>query len=258
MPLENSELTVEDAWVRYEKEEGFENVVFSQFKERLKDHRKQMKDQKGGKKPKDPKTKDWIDWRSKEAATAKNAIIEDLVQGIVPLENSEMSAEEAWTHYQNEEGFENIVFSQFKVRLAAHRKQVKATLLRSRYEEECLRHDRKLFPRKEVDDDGVPFFDLHPGKELLAEDVANDKHKKMTPEELRQTRDEYKVFPNSYFRPRVYQAVRKKRFINYLKYVREVQNRLLRCKPRIDDKEKIDNIRKELFVLKRKKQKVTQ
>jgi len=80
----------------------------------------------------------------------------------------------------------------------------------------------------------------------------------MTPEELRQTRDEYKVFPNSYFRPRVYQAVRKKRFINYLKYVREVQKRLLRCKPRIDDKEKIDNIRKELFVLKRKKQKVTQ
>jgi len=79
LPLENSELTVEDAWVRYEKEEGFENVVFSQFKERLKDHRKQVKDQKGGKKPKDPKTKDWIDWRSKEAATAKNAIIEDLV-----------------------------------------------------------------------------------------------------------------------------------------------------------------------------------
>ena len=256
LPLENSELTVEDAWDMYKKEEGFEKVVFSQFKARLTDHRKQVKNKKATEKPKDPKKKDWIDWRSKEAAKPKAVIIEDLVQGIVPVEDSEMTAEEAWTHYQNEEGFENIVFSQFKECLAAHRKQVKATIARSRYEEECLRHDRKLFPRKDKNEDGIPFFDLHPAKKLLEEDIRNNKHKTMQPEELRQTRDEYKVFPKNKFRPRVYQAIRKKRFINYLNYACEVKNKLLRCKPRIGDKEKIESIRKELFVLRRKKQRL--
>lgn len=135
LPLENTELSVEDAWVHYEKEAGFENVVFKQFKQRLADHRKQVKKMKEeGKleKEKDPKKKGWIDWRSKEADKPKAAIIEDLVQGILALDDSEMTAEEAWTHYKDEEGFENVVFSQFKERLAAHRKQVKKTIARSR------------------------------------------------------------------------------------------------------------------------------
>jgi len=257
LPLENDKLSVEDAWLRYKKEEGFESVVFSQFKARLKDHRSQVKNKQDGvQKPKDPAKKDWIDWRSKDAAAPKATIIEDLVQGILPLEDSEMSAEEAWTHYENAEGFEDVVFSQFKDRLKAHWKQVKTTLARSRYEEECLEHDRKLFPRKEVDENGIPIFDLHPAKELLAEDVSNNKHEGITPDELRLTRVEYKKFPEKIFRPRVYQAIRKKRFINYLNYAREVKNKLLRCEPRIEDKEKIEEIRKELFVLRRKKQKL--
>ena len=51
---------------------------------------------------------------TKDAAKAKNRIIEDLVQGIIPINESEMTAEDAWVHYANEEGFEKIVFSQFK------------------------------------------------------------------------------------------------------------------------------------------------
>lgn len=218
MPIDKAELSPEDAWAIYQKEEGFESDVYSQFKLRLKDHRNQAKNQKLDEKPKDPKKEGWINWKSKEVAKARAAIIEDLVQGILPVKESKMSAEEAWTHYASEEGFENIVFSQFENRLKAHRKQVKATIAKSRYEEECLRHDRNLFPRKEVDDDGDPFFDLHPAKQLLEEDIiTNNKHKKMKPEELRQSRDEYKVFPKEKFRPRVYQAIRRQRFLNYLK-----------------------------------------
>lgn len=254
LTLEASELTPEQAWAHYSNEDGFQNVVFSQFKARLEGHRGQVKKKKM-EKPKDPRKKGYIDWRSAEAAKAKNTIIEDLVQGILPMGDSEVPDEDVWTHYKNEEGFENIVFRQFKERLAAHRKQVQATLGRSLEEEEWLNHDRMIFPREEVNDDNIPYFDLHPAKELLKEDVERALHEKMTPEELRNSRDEYKVFPNSYFRPRIYQAVRKARFINYLVYAREVKNKLLRCKPRIDDKEKIESIRKELFAVRRKKQK---
>lgn len=264
LPLEDAEMTPEIAWVRYRNQEEFENVVYSQFKARLKDHREQTKKKKAGDlkkkrdpegKSKDPKKKDYIDWRSKEAFKAKNKIIEDLVQGILPLEESEMSAEDAWILlYENEEGFEDVVFRQFKERLKAHRKQVKGTLGRSKFEEECLRHDRMLFPREEVDDDGVPFFDLHPAKQLLEEDVAINKHKQMSPKELRQTREEYMVFSNDYFRARIYQAVRREKFLNYLNYAREIKGKLMRCKPRIDNEDEIKRLREEVFAVRRKKQ----
>ena len=133
LALENAELSVEDAWEFYKKEEGFGQVVFTQFKARLKDHRKQVKEKKDKEQSTAPKKEGWIDWRSKNAQAPKNMIIEDLVQGILPLEDSEMSAEEAWTHYEKEEAFENIVFGQFKERLVAHRKQVKKSIARSRY-----------------------------------------------------------------------------------------------------------------------------
>ncbi|CAJ1945443.1 unnamed protein product [Cylindrotheca closterium] len=254
LPLEATELTAKNAWVFYQNKEGFENVVFAQFKARLADHRKQVKDKKAG--VTGNKKKGWIDWRSNAALKAKNTITEDLVQGILPLEENVIPVEDLWTHYENEAGFEKVCFDQFKERLEAHREQVKTTLARSRYEEECLRHDRILFPREEVDDNGIPFFDLHPAKKLLEDDVAANKHASMKPEQLRQTREEYKVFPNSYFRPRIYQAVRKLKFINYLNYAREVKDKMLRSKQKINNEEEIDDIRKELFAVRRKKQKV--
>eukprot|EP00980_Cylindrotheca_fusiformis_P026501 scaffold16306_cov113-Cylindrotheca_fusiformis.AAC.1 len=178
------------------------------------------------------KNNDFINWRS---SAARAIVIEDLVRGILPLENSQMTAEEAFEIYREMDEFAGVVFVQFRLRLKDHRSQVKKDLLRSRYEEECLRHDRRLFPRKSVDHNGTPVFDLHPAKLLLRQDVAEKKHLQMTPFQLWESRDEYLEFEQAFFRNKIYQAARRQKFINYLQMKREGKNDIYRCQTHVDD-----------------------
>jgi len=158
-------------------------------------------------------------------------IMEDLVRGLLPLENEELTAEEAWELcYKNMAEFVNVEFSQFKERLRDHRKQVKGDLGRAQEEEELLTQDREVFPRKDVNARGEPVFDLHPAKDLLRQDVADKKHILLTPQQLWRTRKEYQDFTKPIFRQRIYQAVRREKFLNYLQHKRE-EGKLVRCKP---------------------------
>eukprot|EP00980_Cylindrotheca_fusiformis_P030820 scaffold25470_cov793-Cylindrotheca_fusiformis.AAC.1 len=178
------------------------------------------------------KSKDFINWRS---SAARAIIIEDLVRGILPLENSQMTAEEAFEIYRGMEEFDGVIFLQFRQRLRDHRSQVKKDLLRSQQEEECLQRDRIFFPRKVVDQNGRQVFDLHPAKLLLRQDVAEKKHLQMTPFQLWESRAEYMEYEQAYFRNRIYQAVRREKFINYLQIKRDEKNEIYRCKPHVDD-----------------------
>jgi len=123
-----------------------------------------------------------------------------------------------------------VEFSQFKARLRDHRKQVKGDLGRAQEEEELLISDRKIFPRRYINTRGEPVFDLHPAKDLLRQDVAEKKHRVLTPQELWRSRMEYQDFDKSIFRNRIYQAVRREKFLNYLQQQRE-EGKLIRCKP---------------------------
>jgi hypothetical protein len=146
-----------------------------------------------------------------------------------------MSANTAWELlYKDMDEFSDVVFDQFKLRLRDHRCQVKKTMGRSKHEEQCLKHDRSLFPRKLTDEEGVPNFDLHPAKELLRADVKAEKHKQMKPIELWKSRPyEYMKFEEDYFRNKIYQTVRREKFIYYLQQKRE-EKKLDYCKPPLD------------------------
>jgi hypothetical protein len=134
----------------------------------------------------------------------------------------ELSAEEAWEiMYSNMAEFVNVVFSQVKERLRDHRKQVGEQTARSAPELEALAHDRLLFPRQMENCRGEPVFDLSTAKLFLRADVGDGKHLTMKPLQLQMTRDEYKPYTHTVFKHRIYQEVRRVKFINYLQERRD-------------------------------------
>ena len=158
----------------------------------------------------------WIDWKK---SRARHIILEDLRQGIVPLTNEECSVEEAWhVWYKNlaEIIQEGVVFDQFKDRFADHRKQVASLKSQSLKEIEAFRRHQQLHPPKTHDEFGNPRYCMHAAKDLLRQDMSAGMHKRLTPNALRETRNEYKVFSQDVFWQHVYQEVRRQKFINFL------------------------------------------
>jgi hypothetical protein len=162
----------------------------------------------------------WIDWAN---CPGREILINDLQSGHLPVHEHELSAEEAWDLvYQHMAEFVTVVFSQFEARLRDHRRQVRKNISRAISESESLAHDRLLFPRSNVNQRGEPVFDLSPAKLLLRADVAAGLHTRMTPTELQNSRPvEYGPFNAKKFKHRIYQEVRRQKFINYLNYKRE-------------------------------------
>jgi hypothetical protein len=78
-------------------------------------------------------------------------------------------------------------------------------------------HDRRLFPRQLANRRGELVFDLHPAKLLLRAEILAGKHLTMTSRELQLTKVSYQIFEADIFRQRIYQAVRRSKFVNYLK-----------------------------------------
>jgi hypothetical protein len=172
-----------------------------------------------------PRREGWIIWKPSKA---RQILLEDLEEGLLPVDADEMSAEEAWDiMYSNMAEFVPVVFSQFKERLRDHRKQVGEQTARSILESEALMHDRLMFPRQMENCRGEPVFDLSAAKLLLRADVADGKHLTMKPLQLKLTRDEYKPYSTKVFKHRIYQEVRREKFINYLEQRRALLHRVL-------------------------------
>ena len=125
--------------------------------------------------------------------------------------------EEAWEVHKMMDEFANMVFEQFKECLWDHWKQVSENKIHATKDLNALAHDRCLFPRQLVNDQGKLVFDLHPVRLLLGADIIAGKHLSMTPRELQMTNVSYQMFEPDIFRQRIYQEVRYSKFVNYLK-----------------------------------------
>jgi hypothetical protein len=64
-------------------------------------------------------------------------------------------------------------------------------------------------------------FDLHPAKLLLRDDVANNRHVGLRPSQLWSKRDEYQEFDKRIFKERIYQEIKRTKFINWMEMKRE-------------------------------------
>jgi hypothetical protein len=161
----------------------------------------------------------FIDWRNSQA---KVLLLRDLSNGVLTLDENEMSAEEAWgTCYAHLTEFADVVYDQFKLQLKAHRKQMKEKTTAANAQEAALAHDRQIYPEKTHYKNGRRIFRMSPAHSLLAADVRDGRHNEMTPATLKRCRPEYQEWTLPVFRQWIYQEVRRQKFINYLEWKRD-------------------------------------
>ena len=165
-----------------------------------------------------PRRESFIDWKNSEA---KYVLLDDLERGILPLSAQEVSAEEAWVVYQDHPSFEGVQFDQFKARLADHRKSTRIQLNYAQRDNAAITRDLQLYPRQSQNHRGEAVFDVAPAKLLLRDDIDNDVHKRMTFQQLWQSRSEYQAFAFSVFCRRIYQEIRRKKFVFLLETKRQ-------------------------------------
>ena len=154
-----------------------------------------------------------IDWRNSEA---KDIILRDLHEGVIPMNDEEVADDDVYVWYQQFDAFKNVGSRQFKARLKGHREQIQRNDATVDWEVEAYMHDRLIHPERMHDRHGNIKFYLTPGRELLRQDLREGKHKTMGIEDLYTSRDEYQVLPLRKFRQRVRQEIRALKFINYL------------------------------------------
>lgn len=175
----------------------------------------------------------WVDWAK---STAKKIVMDDLEQDLLPLDEDVMSTEECWNIYKQYPEFVGIQFSQFRLRLADHREQVRKIKNVSSYDEESFQRDRMLHPKKNRNQRGELVFDGSTAQQRLVEDVKDKKHKRMSPTTLYYSRPEYQAFSLDKFRARIYQEERRRKFIFHLEVERaEKKKQFQRAKHHAED-----------------------
>ena len=120
--------------------------------------------------------------------------------------------------------FANIPFDVFQAKLPDLQAETQQKFTISFIEEQALVHDRNLHPRAMHNHRGEPVFDLvADAKRLLREDVKNGVHNSMTPSQMQRTRPEYHQFEAVIFKFRIYQEIRRQKFVHYLQLKRDAK-----------------------------------
>ena len=204
-PLYRTDKKPLEAWEMYRERPEFNRIYVDVFKKNFADLRKKAF------------TDDWIDWTN---SRARETIMTDLEpEGY--LADGTVSDDEAWEFYKTLNEFAGVPKSQFLQQIKEHRSLVEKYRIKSRLHETFLQHDRILYPREMHNRKGEPVFDLHVAKKFLREDIAANRHKGLKPSELRNTKVEYKIFDPVKFKERIYQELRRKKYINYLESKRD-------------------------------------
>jgi hypothetical protein len=162
-----------------------------------------------------PSQPGWINWRNCEA---KEIILFDLRSGVLPLTEQELSTAAAWEIYRHLPAFAGppIVYSQFAERLADHCAQIRDRVERAQWDAAAMEFDRLHHPYPAHNGRGEPNFHLSPAGRLLRQDVQANRHRGYFPSEFQTTRPEYMVFTKKKFKQLLYQAIRHKKYLNFL------------------------------------------
>jgi hypothetical protein len=158
---------------------------------------------------------EWVDWKNH---VAREILMEDLESGGWLYDLEEDDARVVFDIYQRrQEEFNDVPFNQFALRYKDATKQAAKRRARSAQELEWLERDRRLYPRQSHNHRGEPVFDMDiEAKEQLKADIKNKLHKQMKPSELWEYRPVYSKYKLDKFRPRIYQEIRRIKFLNWL------------------------------------------
>lgn len=99
-------------------------------------------------------------------------------------------------------------FNTFAGNVYRLRKWIAKHQVRADEDAAALAQDVSENPRVLMDPRGYPRWDQSEAFGLLKQDIADGKHDEMAPQQLQQTRDEYKDFPLEVFRNHIHQELR--------------------------------------------------
>jgi hypothetical protein len=166
-----------------------------------------------------PKNTNWVKWRNHPA---REVILQDLNYGgwlydeLKQDEELNLALVFAICNHKHPEIFNEVDFSQFKVRMEDCTTKNKERRDHSKLEHAWTLHDRQLHPRQLKNHRGELAFDLHPAKLLLRKDVKAGAHAEMAPSQFQGTRAECQEFDRDIFRQRIYQEERHQKYLNFL------------------------------------------
>jgi hypothetical protein len=148
-------------------------------------------------------------WRSSKA---KKLIVQGRENG--EILNS-MSPEEIFDKYNEShpQYFQFVGFRLFKGRLKALKERDAEREEFGDRDAAALAHDRQIYPMNEYNSDGEPIWrKTSKIRKLLVQDIADNKHKTMTPEELWESREEYQKNDLTTFRNHIYSIPKSAKF----------------------------------------------
>jgi hypothetical protein len=157
----------------------------------------------------------------------RGILLEDLEPNGLLEDHQDRPAEALWRYYKTLPEFAGVPFAQFKKQLDLYIQKAGYWKEMAKRDAKALRHDRAIHVRRPKNQRGELVFDMHVAKDLLQRDVKNGKHLTMEPSVLRRTRPAYMEFSQTVFRHRIYQEVRRNKFLYYL----DLQRAILRPAP---------------------------
>jgi hypothetical protein len=186
--------------------------------------REEFASAKKKKKQQDNSGKGWINWRK---SAAREILLEDLEPNGWLYGQEDLDVKIIFDIYKHTmDEFNDVPFDQFQARYNDSISKAAVRRARAAEEEAWLEHDRRLHPRKSHNQRGEPVFDLdQEAKKQLQEDIKNKLHKTMTPMELQSSRAIYMKYKPEKFRFRIYQEIRRVKFLNYLEKQRTKKRR---------------------------------
>lgn len=167
---------------------------------------KKTKAPKAPKTPKPPK----LNWAK---STARRILWEDLKSGQIPMDMPPM---EVFLYRPEFVDFDPN-YERFRSRLRYLKDSCNASDDRAAEDDAALAHDRNLFPMPTHNHRGEPRWPDSIAEKWLAKDMDVGKHDQLKPSDLHQSQIEYQAYPLAIFRQHIYQEVKKRKFISYLK-----------------------------------------
>lgn len=160
-----------------------------------------------------------IKWRGSKA---REILLNDLENKIVPLDDDDFPAAEAWsTLYCDTDEFKEVPYEQFERQLKAHRKQVQ-----KRWDEAT--EDGARYMNFRLEFPAPATFRGSPTHILLREDVKEEMERgegyAMPVDIFRSLRPEYQAMGTSEFGQRLWQERRYRKFCNHLEAKRSAIN----------------------------------
>jgi hypothetical protein len=150
-----------------------------------------------------------VNWNSSDG---KKLLIKDLCSGAIPIRGGDIAA--IYNTRPQFGGDDANRFRLFAARLRNARKNVEDGQLRAASEAAALRHDRDLYPIRDVDDRNLPRWQGSQAQQLLKAYVSNGKHERMKPSALYITQDAYQIYSLDVFRGHIYQEQKLRKFLN--------------------------------------------